>query len=258
MKVKESLLAENPNAKLQVMEMDLSSLRSVESFARSFDTSHKHLNILINNAGIMGGPFRLSADGFELQFATNHLDKLKSTAKETGIEGRIVNVSSMAHRFGDSFKIGFENFSNPTKYAPYDAYSRSKLANVLHANELSRRLQEEGCNVTANSLHPGVIPTNIYRAGRLEPWEAHVKNSIPLGGEHIASTSHIQIHLFARRHKPTSQRIASTSHKQIGVSGKYFNKCNENPPSTLAGDELLAKRLWEFSEELVHTQGKPK
>ncbi|URD88032.1 short-chain dehydrogenase [Musa troglodytarum] len=80
LKVKQSLLEQNPSAELHVMEMDLSSLDSVDSFARSFNSSHKHLNILINNAGIMACPFQLSRDGIELQFATNHLALMKSLA----------------------------------------------------------------------------------------------------------------------------------------------------------------------------------
>ncbi|XP_010930756.1 short-chain dehydrogenase TIC 32, chloroplastic-like [Elaeis guineensis] len=173
MKVKESLLEQNPDAKLQVMEMDLSSLSSVDAFARSFNSSNKHLNILINNAGIMACPFQLSRDGIELQFATNHLGhflltnlllkKMKATAKETGIQGKIINVSSLAHRRSDGAWFDLDKINDKSRYKPVAAYSRSKLANILHANELSRRLQEEGSNVMANSLHPGMIITNIAR-----------------------------------------------------------------------------------------------
>ncbi|ERN00318.1 hypothetical protein AMTR_s00107p00149370 [Amborella trichopoda] len=172
-KVKESLLQDNPNAKLDVMEMDLSPMDSVKAFARSFLNTNYPLNVLINSAGIMACPFQLSKDGIELQFATNHLGhflltnlllgKLKSTAKESGIEGRIVSISSLAHRRTYSSGILFDKINYRTGYSPYAAYGQSKLANILHANELARRWQEEGANVTANSLHPGVIPTNIAR-----------------------------------------------------------------------------------------------
>uniref|UniRef100_A0A453HIL7 Short-chain dehydrogenase TIC 32, chloroplastic n=1 Tax=Aegilops tauschii subsp. strangulata TaxID=200361 RepID=A0A453HIL7_AEGTS len=173
MKVKESLAEEVPSSKLHVMEMDLSSLDSVRSFAGSFNSSHKHLNVLINNAGIMACPFQLSKDGIELQFATNHLghflltnlllDKMKSTAKETGVQGRIVNLASTAHRRSDGKGFDLNKLNNESKYNAFSAYSHSKLANILHANELSRRFQEEGCDLTANSLHPGIIGTNIVR-----------------------------------------------------------------------------------------------
>ncbi|XP_010930755.1 short-chain dehydrogenase TIC 32 A, chloroplastic-like isoform X2 [Elaeis guineensis] len=168
MKVKESLLEQNPDAKLQVMEMDLSSLSSVDAFARSFNSSNKHLNILINNAGIMACPFQLSRDGIELQFATNHLGhflltnlllkKMKATAKETGIQGKIINVSSLAHRRSDGAWFDLDKINDKSRYKPVAAYSRSKLANILHANELSRRLQ--GAATTCYlALHPNA--TNI-------------------------------------------------------------------------------------------------
>ncbi|VAI03108.1 unnamed protein product [Triticum turgidum subsp. durum] len=143
MKVKESLAEEVPSSKLHVMEMDLSSLDSVRSFAGSFNSSHKHLN-----AGIMACPFQLSKDGIELQFTTNHLghflltnlllDKMKSTAKETGMQGRIVNLASTAHRRSDGKGFDLNKLNNESKYNAFSAYAHSKLANILHANELSR------------------------------------------------------------------------------------------------------------------------
>ncbi|XP_008799176.2 short-chain dehydrogenase TIC 32, chloroplastic-like isoform X2 [Phoenix dactylifera] len=180
-KVKESILEHNPDARIDIMEMDLSSLDSVGSFARAFNSSYQHLNILINNAGIMASPFQLSKDGVELQFATNHLghfqltnlllDKMKKTAKETGIQGRIINVSSLGHtRQFDESCFNLEKINDQSKYAPFGAYSHSKLANIWHANELSRRLQEEGSNVAANSLHPGAISTNLCRYLNLKPF----------------------------------------------------------------------------------------
>ncbi|XP_077248715.1 short-chain dehydrogenase TIC 32, chloroplastic-like [Tasmannia lanceolata] len=253
LRVKESLLEENPNAKLHVMEMDLSSLNSVASFSRSFNSSDNHLNILVNNAGIMACPFQLSADGVELQFATNHLghflltnlllDKLKATAKETGIEGRIVNVSSMAHRYSSNSAIQFESqkLNDPSKYRTYDAYVRSKLANVLHANELSMRLQEEGCNVTANSLHPGVIPTNISRyANSMAIPFALMRPFLKNIAQGSSTTCYVALHPNVR-----------------GVTGKYFANCNETTPSAQSRDKDLGKRLWEFSQELIQELSRP-
>ncbi|XP_062197249.1 short-chain dehydrogenase TIC 32 A, chloroplastic-like isoform X2 [Phragmites australis] len=242
MKVKESLADQIPRSKLHVMEMDLSSLSSVRSFARSFNSSHKHLNILINNAGIMGCPFQQSKDGMELQFATNHvghflltnllLDKMKSTARETGVQGRIINVSSSAHKRSDGSCFELD------RYWPFIAYSHSKLANILHANELSRRFQEEGCNLTANSLHPGLIPTNIARYV--------VTNSVLVSILSVAKP-------FL---KGMPQGAATTCYLALhpdlkDVSGKYFADCNEATPTAVARDAELAKRLWSFSEELV-------
>ncbi|OVA14379.1 Short-chain dehydrogenase/reductase SDR [Macleaya cordata] len=252
LKTKESLLLENPKAKLDVMEMDLSSINSITSFARSFNSSNPRLNILINNAGIMACPFQLSLDGIELQYATNHLghflltnlllDKLKTTAKETGIEGRIINVSSSAHRrYSKNSSINdLKIINHPIKYKGYDAYCRSKLANILHANELARVLQEEGANVTANSLHPGLIPTNISRYINLKGFPFPVLKtllkpivkSIPQGA---STTCYLALHPDLK-----------------GVTGKYFANCNESPPSSQAQDMDLGKKLWDFSLDLLN------
>uniref|UniRef100_A0A0E0MD61 Uncharacterized protein n=1 Tax=Oryza punctata TaxID=4537 RepID=A0A0E0MD61_ORYPU len=231
--VKQSIVEEIPGSRLHVMEMDLSSLDSVRRFAKAFDSSHRQLNILINNAGIMACPFKLSKDGIELQFATNHvghflltnllLDKMKSTARKTGVQGRIVNVSSIAHKRSDGSCFDLNKLNDKSRYKPFIAYAHSKLANILHANELARRFQEEGCNLTANSLHPGVILTNITRYV--------VTNSVMVS---ILSVGNLFL-------KNTQQ----------DVSGKYFADCKEATPRPIARDAELAKSLWGFSEQLV-------
>ncbi|PWA51230.1 NAD(P)-binding Rossmann-fold superfamily protein [Artemisia annua] len=149
-KVKETILNAFPTAKLDVMELDLSSLASVRKFADEFISSGLPLNILINNAGIMAPPFTLSKDNIELQFATNHLghflltkllvETMKRTSHEQNIEGRIVNVSSEAHRF--AYKgMYFDQLNNESSYNPIYAYGQSKLANILHAKELTRHFK---------------------------------------------------------------------------------------------------------------------
>ncbi|KAF8404275.1 hypothetical protein HHK36_009157 [Tetracentron sinense] len=252
LRVKESLLKENPNAKLEVMEMDLGSMNSVTSFSRSFNSSNRHLNILINNAGIMACPLQLSEDGVELRFATNYLghflltnlllDKLKTTSKETGIEGRIVNVSSSAHSAADNSWISLEKINNPPKYLLYGAYGRSKLANILHANELSKNLQEEGANVTANSLHPGSMPTNIARHTNLLAIPLKLmKPFIKTIEQGAATTCYVALHPNVK-----------------GVYGKYFVDCKETLPSSHAQDKDLGKKLWDFSQDFLKNLNRPK
>lgn len=123
--VKEAIIKEIPTAKLDVMELELSSFSSVRNFASDFNASGLPLNILINNAGVATGPFKLSKDNMELQFATNHLghflltnlllDTMKKTARESGKEGRIVNVSSDGHRFSYREGIRFDNINDPSR-----------------------------------------------------------------------------------------------------------------------------------------------
>ncbi|KAL1834801.1 hypothetical protein ACET3Z_004452 [Daucus carota] len=245
-KVKDEILKEVPNAKIDVMELDLSCLASVKKFASDYNSSALPLNLLINNAGVMATPFMLSKDNIELQFATNHLghfmltnlllDTMKSTARESHKEGRIVNVSSEAHRFAYSEGIRFDKINDKSSYTQFYAYGQSKLANILHANELARRLKEEDVEITANSLHPGTIATNLTRYhgfvdGMVSLFGKFVLKTIPQGA---ATTCYVALHP-----------------KVKGVSGEYFCDSNIASRSTLATDAELAKKLWDFSLNLT-------
>ncbi|KAH9672209.1 NAD(P)-binding Rossmann-fold superfamily protein [Citrus sinensis] len=167
------ILKEDDTARVDTLKLDLSSIASIKDFAQNFIALNLPLNILINNAGIMFCPYQISEDGIEMQFATNHighflltnllLDTMNRTAKETGIEGRIVNLSSIAHQYTYKGGIRFQKINDRAGYSDKKAYGQSKLANILHANELSRRFQEEGVNITANSVHPGLIMTNLFK-----------------------------------------------------------------------------------------------
>lgn len=251
---KQHILDNNNTARIDILKLDLSSITSVREFAKSFLSLNLPLNLLINNAGIMFCPFQLSEDGIELQFATNHighflltnllLDKMMQTAKATGIEGRIVNLSSIAHLHTYPGGIKFDNINDEVGYSDKRAYGQSKLANVLHANELARRLQAEGANITVNSLHPGFIMTPLMRHSyflmrflNLLTGLLFWKN-VPQGA---ATTCYVALHPSLK-----------------GVSGKYYVDCNEFEPYELAEDEALAKKLWDFSEDLVNAASKLK
>ncbi|XP_030551664.1 short-chain dehydrogenase TIC 32, chloroplastic-like [Rhodamnia argentea] len=243
--VKEAILKELPSAKIDVMELDLSSMASVRKFALDYQSSALPLNLLINNAGIMACPFALSQDNIELQFATNHighflltnllLDTMKKTAQESHAEGRIVNLSSGGHRFTYREGIRFDKINNESEYNTIQAYGQSKLANILHASELARRLKEEGVQITANSLHPGAIATNLAR-------HHSILNVLSNLGKFFL--------------KNVAQGAATTCyvalHPQVkGVSGEYFMDCNKAKASSLAEDAELGKKLWDFSISLT-------
>ncbi|KAK6140307.1 hypothetical protein DH2020_017846 [Rehmannia glutinosa] len=244
---KQLILKDNKNARIDVLKLDLASVKSIKAFADNFIALNLPLNILINNAGIMFCPYQLSEDGIEIQFATNHLghfyltnlllDKMKETAKSTGIEGRIVNLSSIAHNYTYKGGIRFEKINNKNRYDDKRAYGQSKLANILHANELSRRLKAEGVNITANAVHPGLIMTNLFKYSGLwmkifKFFSCFLWKNVPQGA---ATTCYVALHPSLK-----------------GVSGKYFADCNEFKPSRLARKEVLAKKLWEFSTKLVN------
>ncbi|KAI3447671.1 hypothetical protein Pfo_004336 [Paulownia fortunei] len=249
---KQLILKDNINARVDVLKLDLASLKSIVAFADDFIALNLPLNILINNAGIMFCPYQLSEDGIEMQFATNHLghfyltnlllDKMKDTAKSTGIEGRIVNLSSVAHLHTYEEGIVFEQINHKSRYDDKRAYGQSKLANLLHANELSRRLQTEGVNITVNSVHPGLIMTNLFKYSGvlmkiLKLVTCMLWKNVPQGA---ATTCYVALHPSLK-----------------GVSGKYYVDCNEFKPSRFARSEVLAKKLWDFSYKLVNTAEKP-
>ncbi|XP_027923626.1 short-chain dehydrogenase TIC 32, chloroplastic-like isoform X1 [Vigna unguiculata] len=253
--VKESILKQIPTAKVDVMKLDLSSMASVHHFADEFNSTSLPLNILINNAGICAPPFMLSEDNIELQFAINYLghflltnlllDNMKKTTRESKIQGRIINVSSMGHRFTYPQGILFDKINDPSSYSSWRAYGQSKLANILHVNELARRLKEDGVDITANSLHPGATFTNIYLQSPL------LTGAWNLIGPFV-------IHLVAGFFVKNVQQGASTTcylalHPEVsGISGSYFVDNNVSETSSHGRDMDLAKKLWDFSVNLTN------
>lgn len=181
--------------KIEVLELDLANLESVRAFAKTFLASHDTLNGLVNNAGVMNTPMRRTRDGFEMQFGTNHLGHFLLTelllpALKKGAPSRVVNLSSCFHdkAMGREGRIDFEDINfEKKKYDGWEAYAQSKLANLLHAKHLARRL--EGTGISTASVHPGWVRSNLIKfsmplwaqnfalrpilklAGMIEPWE---------------------------------------------------------------------------------------
>jgi NAD(P)-dependent dehydrogenase (short-subunit alcohol dehydrogenase family) len=156
-----------PDSKIELAALDLGSLRSVRDFADAFLRTHERLDVLINNAGVMAIPRRLTEDGFEMQLGTNHLGHFALTGLLLGrivrsVPARIVNVSSMAHTLGtfDANDLHLER-----GYAKWAAYGRSKLANLLFTYELERRLEGRHPDVIAVACHPGYAATNLQSVG---------------------------------------------------------------------------------------------
>ncbi|CAM0870885.1 unnamed protein product [Alopecurus aequalis] len=170
------ICGECPDADVLVLHLDLSSLASVRAFAQRFLALGLPLHLLINNAGKFShGQLALSEDGVEMTFATNYLGhflltelllgRMAETAAATGVQGRIVNVSSSVHSWFSGDWAEYLSLVTRRKIA-YDAtqaYAVSKLANVLHTNELAARLKEMGADVTVNCVHPGIVRTRLNR-----------------------------------------------------------------------------------------------
>jgi retinol dehydrogenase-12 len=229
--------------KAEFLSADLSSIAQVRQLARQFQDQYTRLDVLLNNAGAYFSRRQVSPDGFELTFALNHLsyflitnlllDILNETAVKYG-EARIVNVASGAH-FGG--KIDFSDLQSNRAYSKmgFDAYSNSKLANVLFTFELARRLQ--GTSVTVNALHPGFVASgfglNNFQLMRLA---MKLLGRFALTPEEGAQTS---IYL-------------ASSPEVRAVSGKYFDKCKPVEAAPQAYDQEVQKKLWEISEQLVN------
>ncbi len=158
------LRAEVPDADVELRSLDLADLASVRAFAEGFD---EPLDLLVNNAGVMAGPHRTTADGFELQFGTNHLghfaltglllDRLLAAERP-----RVVTVSSGAHRMG---KMNFDDLQAEGRYWRWGAYGQSKLANLLFMRELGRRAAEAGTDLVSVAAHPGYAATHLQTTG---------------------------------------------------------------------------------------------
>ena len=171
--------SEQPGARVRLMELDLGSLQSIERFAREFSECNSHLDVLVNNAGIMAVPYSRTADGFESQMGTNHLGHFALTGRllDTLVStpgARVVTVSSNAHRMA---QIDFDNLLyEKGGYSAWGAYFRSKLANLLFTYELRRRFEHAGVDTLALAAHPGSVATNLgahfFRRRWLRPLRA--------------------------------------------------------------------------------------
>jgi len=231
--------------KVSVHSLDVSSMESVRECAKKITDELKlvKIDILINNAGVMACPFTKTKDGFELQFATNHLGHFLLTLEllpliRKGKNPRIVTVSSLAHKYG---KIHFDdmNFSS-TAYRPFKAYNQSKLANILFTKELARREKESGSRVTANCLHPGVVKTELTRQQSVSAGVFHFLTQIMFAPFFKTPESGAQTTIFC-----------AVDEALEGVTGKYFADCKEVETSELGNNMEDAARLWEESLKMV-------
>jgi NAD(P)-dependent dehydrogenase (short-subunit alcohol dehydrogenase family) len=224
----------------EVRRLDLASLASVREFATGWDGD---LDLLINNAGVMAPPLTRTAEGFELQFGTNHLGHFALTnLLLSHVTGRVVTVSSTGHRVG---RIDLEDLNWERRpYRRWRAYGQSKLANLLFTAELQRRLTAAGSTVLATAAHPGYAATNLqFSSGqRALDIVSTVGNRLLAQDEDggalptlYAATAEIPGNSFAGPGGFMEQRGAP---KLVGRSGA-------------ASDATVARRLWDVSEELT-------
>jgi NAD(P)-dependent dehydrogenase (short-subunit alcohol dehydrogenase family) len=229
----------------EVRPLDLASLDSVRAFAASWQGS---IDLLINNAGVMIPPLSRTADGFELQFGTNHLGHFALTnllLPDVAAGGRVVTVSSDAHRAG---AIDFDDLNwERRRYRPWRAYGQSKLANLLFTGELQRRLTEAGSTVKATAAHPGYAATNLQSHSGSRVAAFAMKQ---LGNRLIAQDA-------AGGALPTLYAAVADipGGSFAGPSGPFGLGLRGAPTlvgrSAAARDEEAAHRLWTVSETLT-------
>lgn len=247
------------NARLDVLELDLASLASVRRAANEFTKRHEQLHFLINNAGVMNTPKGKTSDGFETQMGVNHLGHFLLTqlllpTLEKSAPARIINVSSCFHdrAMGREGDIHFDDlFFENSKYDGWRAYAQSKLANLLHAKELARRL--EGTGVTAVSVHPGWVRTRLIRHS-MPIWfqDSLIRPVLRLFGQ-IEPWEGAQSTLFAA----LSPSVEEHPGAFFSQTGNYRDKSKNgggwpmHSPNPNAHDGEKAVRLYEESSRLV-------
>ena len=229
------------------MEIDLSKLKSVRNFAKIFLAKYDALHLLINNAGVMIPPYEKTADGFELQMGANYFGHflltglLLNTITKTSAS-RIVSLSSIAHKKGD---IHFDDLHWEKEYSKMEAYQQSKLACLIFAFELQRRLDKAGSSTLSVAAHPGISNTEL--------------------GKHIPKLMYLLFRPFASFYiqkpehgaLPTLMAALGTDVKGGDYYGPTGNSQETKGPPGLARskikarDEGIAKRLWSVSEELT-------
>ncbi len=250
-----------PDADLELGTVDLADLSSIRSFADGYLADHDAIDVLLNNAGVMVCPFGRTADGFEMQFGTNHLGHFLLTALlmpaiRNGDAPRIVNLSSGGHSISD-VDLDDPNYES-TEYDAWSAYGRSKTANALFTKELARR---HGDELLTFAVHPGVVMTELGRHMDEELMAQMMERMQQRSGdgeESESSGSGVQIKAVDQG--AATQIWAATSPDLTDHNGAYLGDCqvgvaggnaSHNGYEPYLDDADTAARLWTLSEELV-------
>jgi NAD(P)-dependent dehydrogenase (short-subunit alcohol dehydrogenase family) len=236
-----------PGAQVDVARLDLTSLQQIRQFAEEFLSHHDRLHLLVNNAGVMNTPFEHTAEGFELQFGTNHvghflLTCLLAPALLRDPPSRIVNLSSGGHVASDI--VWDDPNCERRPYDPFAAYGQSKTANILFTVELERRLSGRG--VHAYAVHPGLVATELGRYMTPELW-AQLKEKAKQGGGMPTRKSLEQ--------GAATSVWAATAPGIEDVGGSYLADCQVSDHcAAWALQPASASRLWDLTEQLVGQQ----
>jgi NAD(P)-dependent dehydrogenase (short-subunit alcohol dehydrogenase family) len=239
-------VASGPEPELE--ELDLASLSSVRSFADRFAANHDGLDLLINNAGVMASPRRHTADGFELHLGTNHLGHFTLTnlllpLMEGREDARVVTLSSNAHKTVRG--IAFDNLNGERRYFRWNAYGQSKLANLLFALELDRRLRARGSAVKSLAAHPGYSATNLQSAAAplVDRVVMKVGNAVVAQSDEMGALPVL--------YAATEPGLEGGTYVGPDGIGEHRGHPKVVRPNRAARDEQAARRLWEVSDEVT-------
>lgn len=231
---------------VESVPLDLSSVESVRDCANTIKDKYKKLDGLVNNAGIMMTPKTKTVDGFELQLGTNHLGHFLLAGLLYALiekaSGRIVVVSSMIHKQGE---INFDDLMSENNYSPIKAYSQSKLANLMFALELDRRLKAAGSSVSCIACHPGYSATNLQSTGPFGFMKALMKVLNPLFAQPPMNGGIPEVLAVA------GQEAIVGAYYGPQCMGEARGRISDARVAKQALDEEAAARLWKESEKLV-------
>jgi NAD(P)-dependent dehydrogenase (short-subunit alcohol dehydrogenase family) len=244
----EEIRSAAPGARVDVAALDLADLASVRAFATRLMDERDGPDLLVNNAGVMAPPYRKTADGFELQFGTNHLGHFALTGLLLSSllarpEPRVVTVTSFAHRTG---RMNFDDLGSERRYRRWAAYGQSKLANLLFCLELDRRARQARLPLRSVAAHPGYAATNLQSAGPSAPQERVI---FAVTNRLVAQSA--DMGALPLLYAATVSDLASGSF--VGPGGWMEQRGHPKlvQPSRRARDAEAARRLWQVSEELT-------
>jgi NAD(P)-dependent dehydrogenase (short-subunit alcohol dehydrogenase family) len=243
----ERIRAKVSHAVLTVGLLDLADLASVQRFADTL--AGTSLDLLVNNAGVMALPHLLTADGFEMQFGTNHLGHFALTGRLLAAllrspSARVVTVGSLAHVFG---RMDFEELQHKHRYRRWVAYGQAKLANLLFAFELDRRAKVAGAGLVSVAAHPGYAATNLQTAGPRMEGNAWLTRVAEIGNRLVAQPASIGAEATLYAATAPGLRGGEFIGPRLGMWGHPARAWS----TPAARNEANARRLWTVSEQLT-------
>lgn len=231
--LKKELEKTTGNTNVALFQCDLESLDSIRAFVAAFKEKYESLHLLINNAGVWFSKRELTKDGYEKNFAVNHLAHFLLTVEllellKKNTHARIINVSSEAHKFS---RMNFDDLQSEKSFSSFKAYGQSKLANILFTRHLAKLLT--GTGVTANCLHPGVVSTNLF-----DKMNGFMK-------------SVFKLFMTTPQKGATTTIYLALSEEVKSKTALYFKKKKAVTPQKYALNEADAEKLWALSLDLI-------